>query len=114
MLTYWHEGRKEFIVGEFMAPDAPAVGELLRLNQPVESVAEAVAKCRGRLRAKNRAEVKADITLVGDTRRRAMEVVAVKGFGVFDADYFVDTATHRIDSSGGYTTALEARRVLGY
>ena len=111
--TYWHEERKEFLMGEFMAPDTTS-GEILRLNKPVESVAEAVAVARGALRAKNRVEVTADLVLMGDPLRRAMQVVRLKGFGIFDAEYFVDEARHQIDSVGGYTTALSIRKVLPY
>lgn len=114
VLTYWHPEQKEFIVGEFYAPEAPESGELLRLNVPAEDVAEAVAKCKGELRGKNREEVKGSIVLMGDTKRRAMQIVKIAGFGKFDANYFVDTAKHLIDSSGGYTTTLQIRQKIGY
>jgi uncharacterized protein len=112
--TYWHHDRKELLLAEFTPPDAPESGEILRCNKPVESASEAMALARNALRAKNRVEVTADFTLVGDPLRQAMQVVRVKGFGIFDGEYSVDEARHQIDSTGGYTTGLNLRKVLKY
>ena len=112
--TYWHHNGKELLMAEFDPPDAPESGEILRINKPVESRQEAWDLAKNALRAKNRVEVTADFTLVGDPKRQAMQVVRVQGFGVFDGEYSVDEARHQINSTGGYTTALNIRKVLKY
>lgn len=113
-LTFWHPELKEWIVGSFVPPNAPPTGEVLRLNSPVKDQAEAIAKAKSRLRAKNRHEVKADIVVVGDPRRRATQVMAVQGFGHFDGNYFIDKAGHQIDRQQGFETTLHMRKVLPY
>ncbi len=114
VVTYWHPKRKEHLKGEFFPPDAPQTGEVLRINKPVESLKEAQDLARHSLRKKNRWEVRADVTLVGDPRRRAAQVLALVGFGNFDGCYFVDEVHHSIDSRGGYETSLTMRRVVRY
>jgi len=112
--NYWHPYLKQHIKGEFFPPNAPTTGEILRITAPVKDQAEAVAKATAALRSKNRRQVEANFELMGHPGRRAAQVLAVKGFGRYDINYFVDKAEHRLDSNGGYTTTLEMRGSLPY
>lgn len=115
VVSYWHPQLKELIVGSYFPDDAPETGEVLRLNQPVRDEAEAGALAQAALRNKNRWEVQAEITLVGDPRRRATDVVVLEGFGRFDGRYFLDEVRHILDGQGGFETHLTGmRKVLGY
>ncbi|MCB2186938.1 MAG: hypothetical protein KQJ78_11005 [Deltaproteobacteria bacterium] len=111
---YWMPKEKRYIRGEYSAPDAPETGEMLVVNQPVADEGEAQRVAQDCLRKKNRRELTAEVTLVGDPRRRATEVVALAGFGAYSTRYFADTATHSIDSGSGYVTALKLRQTLEY
>ena len=98
----------------FTPPDALATGELLQVNGAVESIAEAERRAKAKLRAKNKLERSGSISMMGDPRMMATMVLALSGFHRFDGRYFIDTATHAFDRSGGYTTNLNIRGVLGY
>jgi len=114
VVSYWHPQRRELIQARYFPPDAPPTGEVLQINQRVESLAEAERLARSRLKAKNRVEVEAQFTLVGDTRLRAATTAAVEGFGHFDGIYFVEEASHLLDSRGGYTTRLTLLKGRSY
>jgi hypothetical protein len=113
-VSYWHPDLRLMIKGACFPADAPPTGEVLKINQEVKTEAEANALAASNLRRKNRSEVKADFTLMGDPRLRATQVQEVKGFGKYDGRYFVDEARQTVDGSGGYTTALKARKVISY
>ncbi len=106
VVSYWDPRHRKLLRYEHHAPGAPPTGEVLRINQRVESLAEAKKVAAARLQAKNRAEVEAHFTLVGEPSLHAATTVTVKGFGLFDGLYFVETARHELDSQGGYTTEL--------
>ncbi len=110
-VSYWHPERRELIQAVYIPPQAPPTGEMLQINQRVEDLAEARSLARARLEDKNRAEVEAAFTLVGDPRLRAGITVEVEGFGRFDGVYFVEQSRHLLDSRGGYTTQLSLLKV---
>jgi phage protein D len=89
-------------------------GQTLEINEKVETREEAQQLAMKRLRQKNKAEYSAEFTLVGDVRLVAGVNVDVIGWGMFDAKYIIETATHSVSASG-YTVQLKLRRVLeGY
>ena len=72
-----------------------------------------VLEVNERLRQKNKGEVKAEFTLVGNVGLVAGLTVQVEGYGFFDGKYIIETATH--NPTGGYSVGLKLRRVLeGY
>lgn len=103
--------KKRTITGTYRIPGA--TGPTLKINERVESQAEAIRKARKALRQKNKEAQRATFTLLGDYRLLQGVTVEVAGFGYFDAKYFVETATHSVGSNG-YRTKIELRKVLGY
>lgn len=100
------------IIGEYSLPNAKGL-PVLRINERVETVAEAKRLAKNRLREKNKQSGLAVFTLDGDIRLAAGITINVKGYGRFDGKYIVVSATHRIGSSA-YTTDLQIRKVLGW
>jgi phage protein D len=87
--------------------------QILEVNEKVSDREEARRLAMKRLRQKNKSELTADFTLVGDVRLIAGVNVNVSGWGVFDGKYIIESAAHNF--TGGYTVAVKLRRVLeGY
>lgn len=100
------------IEGEYKQPGAGS-GQVLEVNERVTSAAEAKELAKKRLRQKNKGEIKADFTLVGNVGLVAGLTVQVEGYGLFDGKYIIESATH--NPTGGYTVGLKLRQVLeGY
>lgn len=112
-VTYYDTYKKQTISGSFTVPEADKSGPTLKLHERVESTADAVRYARNELRRRNREAQRARFVLLGDPGIVQGVTVAVKGYGEFDAVYFVETATHSV-GSGGYETTIELRKVLSY
>lgn len=75
-----------------------------------KSVEEAKRLATAKLRSLNRRRVTGTMTVLGDVSLTAGVVIACKGFGSFDGNFYIEQATHSVNT-GGYTTALTLRRV---
>ncbi|MCM1217497.1 MAG: contractile injection system protein, VgrG/Pvc8 family [Lachnospiraceae bacterium] len=82
----------------------------LKIEEKVGSKEEAMALAGKYLRAKNRGETTAQITVIGDVDYCAGITVRLYGYGEYDGKYIVETATHNL--TGGYTTDLKLRSCL--
>ncbi len=112
-VSYHDPVSNEKVKSEFKPSEPPATGEKLQLNARVESAAEATRVAKNELRNKNKNELTARLSLMGNPSIAAGVTITLQGFGVFDGKYLVDKATHSI--SNGYSTDVEAHRVLkGY
>ena len=86
---------------------ANAVAKVLRLNQRVESSAEAMRLAESALHNANRQTAKARLDCPGDPALVAGLVVTLTDFGDFSGVYIIDKANHTIDGTGGYSTSIE-------
>lgn len=91
-------------------PDADADGQEYSLKKRAASIAEARRLAKAKLHELNRRAVTGSISLVGDVSLIAGEVVACEGFGSFDGNFIIESASHSV-GTGGYTTVLSLRRV---
>lgn len=87
-----------------------ANGQEYVLKKRVKSISEAKCLAKAKLRELNFRRVRGNLTVVGDVTLVAGIVIACKGFGSFDGNFFIEEASH-IMTAGGYTTALRLRRV---
>lgn len=85
----------------------------LKVNEQVKSAAEAQRLAKNRLREKNKEAGKGSLTLSGDIRLAAGITINVAGWGKYDGKYIIESAEHAV-GSGGYTTTINIRRVLGW
>lgn len=108
-LTYIDD--KKTISGTFRIPGS--TGPTLKLNERIESQAEAIRKAKNALRQRLRDGNRARFTLVGDPKIVQGITVEVKGYGGFDGSYYVESATHSV-GSGGYETDIDCRKVLTF
>lgn len=100
---------KKSISYTYTAPNKPATGKTLVVNQRVSSIAQAEKLARKKLRKQNRGETKMAFSLMGDIRLLAARTVMVEGYGKFDGKYFIEEAEH---AGAGYKVKINLRRVL--
>ena len=93
-------------------PNAPDTGQLLKINERVDSAEEGKVLARKRLREKNLKENMARMTFVGETKLVAGVNIDIKGFGSFDGKYYITQAQHNYSSSG-YAVDVEMHKTLG-
>lgn len=99
--------------GSYKPPNGPATGQILRINERVESAAAAEALARMRLREKNIQENTVRMTLVGNPALVAGVTINLDGFCSFDGKYYVTTAKHSYTNSG-YKTDIDMYKTLSY
>lgn len=101
------------ITGKYSLPNASGL-PVLRINERVETVAEANRLAKNKLREHNKQAGLATISLEGDINLASGITANVGGFGRFDGKYIIVTAAHRIGSNAAYTTDIQIRKVLGW
>lgn len=99
------------ITGTFSIPGK--TGPTLKLQERVESTAEAVRRARNELRNRNKQANKASFTFIGDPKLVQGVTVEVLKFSKFNGKYFVESVTHSIGGSG-YETSIQCRKVLTF
>lgn len=103
---------KKSISYTYTAPNKPATGKTLVINERVGSIGKAEKLAKKKLRKQNKGETKMSFALLGDIRLLAARTVLVEGYGNFDGKYFIEEANH---GGSGYTVKIDLRRVLeGY
>lgn len=111
-VEYHSPKRKKNISYTYTAPNKPATGKTLVINQRANSIGQAERLAKKKLRKQNRGETKMSFTLMGDIRLLAAYTVKVEGYGKLDGKYFIEEAEH---AGSGYRVKIDLRRVLeGY
>lgn len=113
-VSYTDSKTKKTIKGKFDNPDKGKVKKVLKINTKVNSTQEANELAKKNLREKNKKETTAGLEVLGNIKYVAGNTVEVKGWGLYDGKYIIETAAHSV-GNGGYTTSLTLRKVLkGY
>lgn len=94
-------------------PDIP-VGDYLRVETRNENLQQAIEKAKAKLRRKNKGERTISLTLVGNTKLVAGQVVELKNFGIYNGKYLIEKSRHRFGPQEGYKTVLEVSPCLNY
>lgn len=108
-VKYHNPVKKETIESIVIDDLAPDTGEILELNQRVESIAAAQELASNKLSVANSKEITGNLIVVGNVKLVAGGQAQLSGFGVFDGRYVIEQATHKIDGSG-YTTSISIYR----
>ncbi len=90
-------------------PNADESAQDFQWKKRATSIAEAKRLAEAKLRALNAKSITGEVTVVGNPLFVAGEVIALSGFGSFDGNFYIDSATHSL--GGGYTTSLQIHRV---
>lgn len=91
------------------AEDEAAKRDVLKAPQRVENKEQAIEACRAALAEKNRKETEGILAVQGAPQLVAGSNVELTGMGNLSGVYHIETSTHRIDRSGGYSTELSVR-----
>jgi len=103
----YHHPIKDEDFEVYIRGDSEGSGEILVINQRADSLADAEAITRARLRDANKRETTGSVTMAGNMRFVGGSNTDVRGFGKFDAKYFIERATHSVNKGNGYTTSVE-------
>ena len=113
-VSYADPATGQCIEGTATATDADAEsGQKLEITQKVSSAGEAKQIAEKRLRLCNKFTRTGEITFPGNTSLVAGVTIQVEDFGGFSGKYIVKQAEHTVSRSGGYSTRISVRRVLG-
>jgi len=123
-VNYTDSKSNETIVGAKETVVKALSGETLKINiRPAAGMEGATAEMKEQyakrmaeklLRMKNKYEIVANMTLVGDPNLLAGVTLEVMGWDAFDGTYYIEKASHKVSSSG-YVVDVEMRRILeGY
>jgi phage protein D len=86
---------------------------LADFNKPRSDVTDNANRiCRARCREKNKNEWTCALKIMGNVKLVGGVTINVTNWGKYSGKYMVDVATHK--TGGGYSTAINAHRVLGY
>lgn len=108
--SYFDPERKELIEGD-VQDLAAKTGDVLKIDERVESEDQAKKLAKGRLAKANENRRTANITLVGDPLLMAGQVVELGAtYGKYGGNYLIHVARHKI-ARASYTTALELKGV---
>lgn len=111
-VSYWDAEKKTALIHTFTPPQAPPVGQMLKVNQRAEDKSAAEYLAIASLRAKNGKEVTGEFSLMGDPVLLAGLTGTIKGFGEFDGKYIITQAVHAQDRGQGYRTTIQIRKAL--
>lgn len=111
---YWDQDQKKVLSYTFIPSPAPAVGQTLKVNKRVESLAAAESLAKAELRKKNKTETAGSLQLLGEPRLFAGNTLLLSGFGVFSGSYFLEQVVQSYNRAQGYTTKAKIRQTLGY
>lgn len=99
----------ELYVGKFDDPKVPS-GEVLKISDKrVTSSGDAEKLAKESLLAKNRPDIIADLTIVGDTRVKGGLTCTLTEFGGFSGKYLIKSAEH--SPFDGYKVKLSLQKV---
>jgi len=109
-VRYHSSDEKKAQVYTYSPPNAPKVGQILNIDERVDSLAEAKTLAMKKLRQSNKREITGSIVLVGDTDVYPGKNFNLEGFGRFDQKYHIEKVTHSI--ANGYTITLEFHKCI--
>ena len=108
-VVYKHGQKDEKIAAKF-DDTSKEDGKTLKINQKVESQAEAEKLAKKKLRDKNKKEIQVRLTTVGRFDYVAGNCIELIEHGFYSGKYIIERAVHKIGS--GYTVDLELRKCL--
>ena len=77
-----------------------------------DNEAQAEAQAEAALKDKNKDKITASITVPGNTSLVAGVNINLTGVGKFSGKWLISRSTHSVEPSGGYTSNIDARKIL--
>lgn len=111
-VQYHDPVRDQTVVSTYTPKYPPVSGSVHRIKAKVKTAAEARALAYKAIRQANGKELTGSITVAGDLRLRAANNTQLQGFGIADTYPVVNTKVVHSVVGGGFTSALDFRRVV--
>ncbi|MFW5988621.1 MAG: phage late control D family protein [Desulfosudaceae bacterium] len=111
-VAYWDPAEKITLNYTFEPKNGPESGQVLVVNERVESLAAAEKLAKAKLRQANQNEITGEIRGMGDPRLFAGSNISLSGFGVFSGKYFIEQVQHAYSPNDGYSTSASVRRAM--
>jgi len=111
-VTYRDPEGKQDLVHVFTPPNAPTMGQVLKVNARVESLGQAETRARNELRRKNKNEITGSLSFMGRPDLLGGMNIELSGFGYFSGKYFIEEARHA--QTAAYETTCKIRKVMNY
>lgn len=115
-VTYFSSQKKKTVTAsvknEHFNSSKSSEGDVLKLNSKASSPAEAKLLAAAALKQTRDFQVEGNISIIGNPKLIAGNVVTLLDFGKLDGKYRISTSTHTIDSGNGYTTDISIKKVL--
>ncbi len=109
IVFYHHPQKNKDFKFEYEDPNIQ-VGEVLKINQKVESTEEAKKIAISKLKEKNKFKQSGTITVEGNPNLVAGATIELELEDLFSGKYFIEQSTHTINQNG-YTTDLQIRKL---
>jgi phage protein D len=87
--------------------------KIYSMNETADSLGDAQLLAKNKLRELNKQQYTMSFNIAGEMTLRASNVVKMRGFGIFDSNYYIDRVTRSV--GGGFIASFEVHKVLkGY
>ncbi|GHT44448.1 hypothetical protein AGMMS49965_20090 [Bacteroidia bacterium] len=83
----------------------------LKVSGKVENASQAKAKVTGAVKANNKEKVTGAFTVPGNVKLVAGVNIDITGVGAFSGKWHITSSQHTVDTSGGYITSVEIRKI---
>lgn len=110
-ISYFDDSKKKVVKYVYEVPGVQK-GPTLKVNKRAKSIDEAKRWARAEARNKNKKSKTGKLTMLGDERLIQGLTVKLENFGAFSGKYYIESSDHQV--TGGYTTNISLREVLGY
>lgn len=110
VVSYFDSKKKRVVTHQFTTKGigtGTGDGDILKLVQRAENKAQAQRMAAAALRRANGRQVEGSLDVAGNIVLRAGRNITLSGWGSYDGQYQITSATHRIDRGQGYTTGIE-------
>lgn len=108
-INYFDSDTKALISATEEAFPPVPTGDIIKLVRRCENGQQAKLKAKAELHRRNMLQAEATIPIPGNTKFTSGAIFTCDGFGKFDGNYFIKSASHDLSREAGYKTELEAR-----
>lgn len=108
----YKDGAKNKIIKHVEPAKGVKSGDILKIDQRVESLGEAKKICKAKLAEKNKERVTASFSMVGNPLIVAGMNVNLVGYGKRSGKFHITTSRHSVSRDAGYVTEWEGYRVF--
>ncbi len=108
-VSYFDPATKSLITQTATASPAVRTGDTIKLVRRCEDGQQAALKAAAELHRRNMLQAEAKLDVLGNILFAGAATFTCSGFGIFDGDYFIQSARHVLSREAAYKTEITAR-----